>query len=244
MRYTADQDAPCERSDRRIAIRCEEKRSPDDRKIEQNRRKGGDRKAPIDVEDAAGERDERDEQDVRKHDPDHLRREVDLARRVLEPRGQQIDEPRCGEYADGRYHEQRDCEQRTDAPDERLRLRFAALPAVLGEDRHERLRKRAFGKKASQDVRQPECCLERIHLEAGAERRRFQAFADEPRHPGQQRQSAGPGRPDVAGGAEGSRQWRAERWANMRRVGFRRASVCCMKRGKLLLCLVFFLCAF
>ena len=190
LRDAADQHAPRERRDRRIAIRREEQRGADDRQVEQHRRERRNREAPVNVEHATGERDERDEQDVREHDPDHLRGQLDLAWRLLESGGQQIDEPRRRENADHGDREQRNREQRADASDERLRLRFAALPAVLGEDRHERLRERALGKQPAQDVGQAERRLERVHLQPGAEGGRLEALADETRDPGQQRHAA------------------------------------------------------
>ena len=81
-------------------------------------------------------------------------------------------------------------EQRPDAADEIARRVVAALALVFGEDRHERLRERAFGEHPPQDVRQPERRLERVHLHAGAERGGLQAFADEPGDARQQRHAA------------------------------------------------------
>ena len=65
----------------------------------------------------------------------------------------------------------------------------APLPVVLGQDGHEGLREGALGEHPAQDVGQPECGLERVHLRAGAEDRGLQALAGEPvmrdseRHP-------------------------------------------------------------
>ena len=152
---------------------------------------GGNRELPVDVEHAARERHQRHEEEVRKHDADHLRGQLDLARRARESRR------RARRRATARparrasvSTQQHHGEQRADAADERARLVVAALPPVFGEDRHEGLRERAFGEQPPQDVGQAERRLERVHLHPGAERRRLQAFADEPGDARQERHAA------------------------------------------------------
>jgi hypothetical protein len=68
---------------------------------------------------------------------------------------------------------------------------IVATPAlVLGQDRHERLRKGALREHPTQDVGQAERRLERIHLHSGAEKRRLQRFPDKTGDPRQQRHAA------------------------------------------------------
>ena len=86
----------------RVAIRREKHRGADDRDVEQDRRDGGNGELPVDVEHAARERHERHEEEVREHDPDHFRRQLDLAGRAREAGGERVDEPRRGENADER----------------------------------------------------------------------------------------------------------------------------------------------
>ena len=131
-----------------------------------------------------------DEHDVGKDDAKQVRRELDLAGRSLEARCEQVDEPGRGENADDRDDQQCDGKQRPDAPHEVASRLVATLALVFGEDRNERLRERAFGEHAAQDVRQPERGLERVHLHARAEQHGLQAFAHEPGDPRQQRHAA------------------------------------------------------
>ena len=138
---------------------------------------------PIDVEDAAGERDQRYEQDVREHDPDHRRGQFDFAGCAREASGKRIDEPRSREHAEDRQQQQCDGEKRTDASDQRSRLVEAALPPIFGEDRDEGLRERPLREQPAQDIGEPERRLECVHLQSGAERGSLEAFAGEPRDP-------------------------------------------------------------
>ena len=186
----ADEHAPGQRLDRRIAIRRQKQRGADDRDVEQYRREGRDGELPIDVEHAAGQRHQRHEEQVRKDDPDHFRRQLDLARRARESGRERVDEPGRREHADDREHQERHGEQRPDASDQRARLVLPALPAVLREDRDERLREGALGEQPAQDVRQAEGCLEGVHLHAGAEGRGLEALAGKPGDPRQQRHPA------------------------------------------------------
>jgi hypothetical protein len=182
----AYEHAPRERHDRRIDMRREEQRSGDDCQIEQHRSERRDRKAPVDVEHAAGKRRQRDEEDVRKHDADHLGGQLDLARCLGEAAREQIHEPRRRQHAEQRDEQQDKREQRPDPTDQRARRIDAALPMIFGEDRHERLRKRAFGEQPAQEIRQTERCFERVHLHAGAESRRFDTLPNESSDAGQQ----------------------------------------------------------
>src|SRR5206468_11807559 len=81
-------------------------------------------------------------------------------------------------------------EQRADAPDERPGCVVAALAAVLRQDGDERLRERAFGEQAPQEVGQPERGLEGVHRQSSAEGRRLEALARKTGNAGQQRHAA------------------------------------------------------
>ena len=205
LRDAPDGHTPRQREDRRVEEAREEQRGADDRQVEQHRRERRDREAPVDVEHAAGQRHQRHEQDVGEDDADHLRGELDLARRAREAAGEQIHEPRRGQHARDRHAEQQDGEQRADAADQVARRVLAALPVVFAEDRHERLREGPLREHPAQDVGQPERRLERVHLQPGAEDRRLEAFADEPGDPRQQRHPAdgGQGAKEVQGAGTG-----------------------------------------
>ena len=190
LRDAADQHAPGECGDRRVAVRREEERGADDREVEEDGRHRRNREAAVHVQNAARQRDEGNEQDVGEHDPDHLRREIDLARRVREPRRQQVDEPRRGEDSEDRDRQKHDGKQRADPPCERFRLHLSPLAPVLGENGDKRLREGAFGEEPAQDVRQPESGLEGVHLHACAECRCLEALAGEPGDAGQERHPA------------------------------------------------------
>ena len=186
----AGEYAPGERDDRRIDVRREIERSGDDRQVEQHRRDRGNREATIDVQHAAGERCERNEQDVGKDDADHRRGQIHLSGRLRESARQQIDEPWRREHADDRHGEENDRQNRSNFADKILRRLPPLLAVILGENRHERLRKRALGEQAAQQIRQPKRRLERVHLEARAERRRLETFANEPGDAGEKRHPA------------------------------------------------------
>src|SRR6185369_7387701 len=67
---------------------------------------------------------------------------------------------------------------------------LAARALVVGEDRYECLRERAFGKHAAQDIRQAERRFEGIHLQSGAETDRLDALAHQSGDARQQGQRA------------------------------------------------------
>ena len=167
LRDAADEHAPGERHDRRIEVRREKDRGADDRQVEQHRRERGNREPPVDVEHAAGERHQRHEQDVRKDDADHLAPSARPCRASARTRrrARRRATARRATPSD-RQHQQHDASSVPTLPTSARVASIAALAAVLGEYRNERLRERAFGEQAAQDVRQPERRLEGVHLHA------------------------------------------------------------------------------
>ncbi len=141
----------------------------DNRDVQQHRSERGDREPAIDIHHAAGERYQRHEQHIREHDPYQHRGQLDFARRSHEAAGQQVDQPGCGDDAEYRYDNQGHRQDRSDFSDQIAGRGLAARAFVLGKDRYECLRERAFGKHAAEDVRQAKRRFEGIHLQSGAE---------------------------------------------------------------------------
>ncbi len=133
----------------------------------------------VGVEYGRRDRDQRDEEDIRRGDAQQLHGEVEL-RRILEEAGRaDIHDDRRGDDADQRDHEQDDRQHRGDVVDQQLGLFMPAAVPVFAEDRHERLRERALGEQAAQQVGQPERDEERIGRHARAEHARDQHVAHE-----------------------------------------------------------------
>jgi hypothetical protein len=190
LREAADRHTPREREDRRIHEAREKDRRTDHRQVQQHRRERGNGEPPEHVQHAASERDQRHEQDVREDDADHLGRQLDLAGRARESAGQRVDQPRRRERPRDGQHDQHDGEQRADVADECARRLEAAPAPVFSEDGHERLRERAFGEEATQQVRKPEGGLERVHLQPRTEGGCLDRFAQETGDARQQRHPA------------------------------------------------------
>ncbi len=162
----------------------------DNRHVKQHRGERGDRELAIDIHHAAGERHQRDEQHIREHDAYQHCGQLDLAWRSHEAAGQQVDQPGCGDNAEYRYDNQGHRQHRSDLSNQVAGRGLAARAFVLGEDRYECLRERAFGKHAAQDVGQAKRRFEGIHLQSGAETDRLDALAHQSGDARQQGQRA------------------------------------------------------
>ena len=160
-------------------VRRKEQHADDEGQVQQYRRHRRNPEFAPGVEDAAGQRHERHEADVWKHHACHHHRGVKGIRVVAEAGGDQV------------YHHWRggDAKQGDDQhrPDHRgghVVGQFlgggAALPAlVFSQDRHERLRKGAFGKQPAQQVGNAEGDVEGVGVGGSAEGPGKQDLADQ-----------------------------------------------------------------
>jgi hypothetical protein len=149
----------------------------------------GQRKAAPGVEDAAGQRDQRHEEDVGEGDAGQLDGQFELAgiggearrrdrRAAARPRCRGGDASRTRKSSAG------------DMVDQQPGFLVAALVLVFAEDRHEGLRESAFGEHPAQQVGQLEGDEEGVGRQAGAKGAGDDEIADETENARQQRHAA------------------------------------------------------
>ena len=190
LQHPADDHRIRQRENRHRQVRRDEHGRRDERHVQQHRRERGQRKLLVGVEHAGGERRQRDEDDVREHDPRHVHREDIGLSVVPEPGRHREHDPRRARHARQRQHGEAPGENGGHRVDERLGRVVAFRVLELGEDRHEGLRERAFRRQPPQQVRDPEGDVKCVGELAGAEGSGNQRFADQAGHAGQQREAA------------------------------------------------------
>ena len=142
------------------------------RKVEKDRRRRGAGEAVHDVEHAAIERHQRDQQQIGKRDPRQRDREFAANRIVGKPRRQYGDHLRHEQPSQRQQNQLRQEQQGEDAIGEQPGRGFAALAAHMRVGRHERRIESAFGENRAEMVGQPQRHEKRVSHRPGAEDRR------------------------------------------------------------------------
>src|SRR5450830_1366751 len=179
LQHAAKKHRPGQHQHRRPEIRRQHQRAKNEAQVEQRRRKCGNGKAAPGIEDAAGERHERDEQQVGKGDAQHRHRELEFLRRGGESGGADVDDPRRGEDADGADRDKDEHEHARRSVDQQPGLNLAVPGLVFGQDGHEGLGEGTLGEQAPQQVGNAEGDEKRVRREAGAEQARDHGVAHE-----------------------------------------------------------------
>ncbi|MNM92820.1 hypothetical protein D3C81_1051670 [compost metagenome] len=99
--HAGDEHAPGQRHDRLVEIRGEQHGRADHADVEQHRREGRHREAPVAVEDATAEGGQRDQQQVGKGDAQQLAGQGELFRLAAKARREQHDQVGRGHHAEG-----------------------------------------------------------------------------------------------------------------------------------------------
>ena len=185
-----DEDADREHEARGREVRRDEPGRHDHDDVEQRLVERGHRESAVAVEDAAAERDQRDEEHVGKGEAQHRDRQVESSVAVVPARREQEGQHRRRDHADQGDGEQDEAEHAGDAGDQLADLGVRLLHLVLGDDRHEGLRERALGGQAAHEVRDLERHQEGVHQGPGAERDQVDHVPDHARDPGEERQEA------------------------------------------------------
>ncbi len=167
-----------------------ERERQDERQIEQDRRRGGGGETLQRIEDAAVERHQRDQQQIRKGDARELDREREASRILAEARRQHVDHRRREHQRDRQQHDLARQQQREDAVGEQRGALRAALLADAGIGRHEGGIEGALGEDGAEMVGQPQRHEKGVGHRAGAQHRRQNDVADEAGDAREQRKSA------------------------------------------------------
>ncbi len=141
------------------------------RDVKQDRRGGSGGKAMHRVEDAAPQRDQRDEKKIGESDPRQRHRERELLRLARKARRQHLDHLRREDQRQRQQHDLRREQQREDTVAETARRFRPALGANARIGRNEGGVECALGENGAEMVRQPEGDKERIGHRPGAEDR-------------------------------------------------------------------------
>ena len=150
-------------------MRCNEGGEHDHDQVHERGRRRGHGELAVAVQHAAGERRQRDEEDVGEGPAQHVDREVEAIAVGAETRREQQHQQRRGDDADDRDHRQEPGHRAHRPVDQFADLVAFALDLVLGDDRHERLRERALGEQPPHEIGNLERDQERVHEQAGPE---------------------------------------------------------------------------
>ena len=155
--------------------------------IEQDRRGGRHRKAPVGVEHARGQGHQGHKTDVGKHEARHPHRRVVAARVLLQAAGHGPHQERCRQHAQD-THEQQHPEQNAGHPVNQVTRSHMAVPGMGGsQHRDESLAERALSKHAAKQIGDAEGHIEGIRHGACTESGSEQGFAQQTGHAGEQR---------------------------------------------------------
>jgi hypothetical protein len=136
------------------------------------------------------ERDQRDEEHVRKGETEHLDRQLEAAVAVVPTRREQEGHHRRRDDAHEGDGEQDEAEDARDARNQLADLAVGLLQLVFRNDGHEGLRKRPLGSQAAHEVRDLERHQERVHQGTRAEGDQVDHVPDHAGDPGEERQEA------------------------------------------------------
>ena len=142
------------------------------------------------VEDAAPQRHQRDQQQIRKRDPRQRHRQRELMRLARKAGRQQLDHLRREQQRQRQQHDLRRKQQREDAVAELVGRLLPVLGANPRIGRNEGGIERAFGEDGAEMVRQPEGDEERIGRRPGAKDGGEHDVAHEAGQPRQKRVAA------------------------------------------------------
>ena len=178
LQDTADKHRPGQRGNRRVEIGNEKQGKGDERQVEQNRREGGDLEFVVGVENRADKRRQGNQKDIGKHNPQQVGCQREFVGIFGKARRRDADNPRRGQHAESGYDGEREGEHSGDVLHKLARRLGRFGLSVFGQHRHERLRERAFGEDAPQQVGQLEGGEKRVGGIARAEHPRNDHVAD------------------------------------------------------------------
>ena len=189
LQEAGDQDAPRSRV---AGVRKErgERQRCHHRDVEKDRGGRGTGKTLHDVQDAAIEGDQRDQQEIGKGDARQFDRLPPLFGVVGEARRKNAHGLRREQPGKGKEHELRDKQQREDAVGEQLGGGFAALAVDMGIGRNKCGVEGPFGKDGAKMIRQAQRHEERIRHRTCAEDRREHDVAGKSGQPRKERVAA------------------------------------------------------
>jgi len=130
--------------------------------VEQDRGEGRNLELAPGIQNAACQRHEGHEADVRKHDAGHDHRSIEGLLIVFQTGGDGVDDEWRGQNANHAGHQHDPGQYRGDMIDQMFGGGFALLVFVFGQNRHEGLGERAFGKQAAQQIGNAEGHIECI----------------------------------------------------------------------------------
>ena len=136
------------------------------------------------VEERAGEGSERDEREVREGDSHHVDCKIESTV-ADETRSEQKDHKRRRNHTEGRHERHRYRQISSHGRDEGQERRARATLAVFGKHRHKGLRKRAFGKEATEEIGRAKGHEKDVCRGASAEQVGERHVPSEARKPGQ-----------------------------------------------------------
>ena len=186
LQHAARDHRPRQRHHRRMEVRRGEERKANHADIQQRGREGGNGKAVPGIEDRARQRGQRNQQNIGKGDAQQRAGKRELIGGIGKTGGGDQNHPRRGEHPRNGHQRQRQRQQAGDVGDKEPRRLFALLAFILGEDRHERLRKGAFGENTPQQVRQLKGDEKGVRGHPGAEHPRHNGVTGKTQYAGKQ----------------------------------------------------------
>ena len=168
LRHAAGKHRPAQRQHWRVEIRRQQGGKHNKADVQQGGGKGRNGKLPPGVQHAAGQRGQRNQQDIRKSDAQQGDGEGKLVAIAAKAWRRQINHPGRRQHAQRRHRRQRQRQHAGHIGQQRARGVFALFFFVFGQHRHKSLRERAFGKNAPQQIGQLERHKKRVSGHAGA----------------------------------------------------------------------------
>ena len=180
---TGNQHPPGQRHGRLTHEWRQQQRRTNQREVEQYRRESRHGEAVPGIEHTAGKGGERDQQQVRKGEPQHVGRQRQLGRITPEAGRKEPHQPRRSEHRQGGYQ----CQYGKETPGHRIKqlayFAFAATSGVLGKHRNKGLVESPFGKQPAHEVGNLESDEKGIRSAAGTEQGSHHHIAHQPHDP-------------------------------------------------------------
>ena len=194
LRHPGHEHPRGEGEDRLLHVRREQESGSDEGNVEQRGSERGHSETTVSVQHARRERGQRYEEEIGERDTQQLNRERVLVALPHEAGSEYDDQDGRREHPERAHQQQNRPEDTRHAGDELTHLVMLALLPVLGEHRHEGLRKGPFREEAPQQIGEPEGDEERIGLPRCAEGARDDDVAHEAEDPRSQGAASGPRR--------------------------------------------------